>query len=251
MRRYRFNLHNRIIAYRPHYLPVAAGKRHALEKSTPHKSPHNNSSFNNKLYFHATRLRPATNHYLRILYVHTFINSEKGNITQIDKPIFPVMINSSQIQVGENWTITCPLQAYHNYHVYIYGAWVNTSSTAKTDYDIDVYDPSGNLESSHTEAAGFPEHLGSANDDSIFTPKQSGNYSFLIKNDARESAGAQQATFMIIENLECDQWYTSSVEGKGDDSQCSMRTSWAYEFVTNESTLEVHLRIPQTLDMYG
>ncbi|MCL5877852.1 MAG: hypothetical protein M1540_08590 [Candidatus Bathyarchaeota archaeon] len=190
----------------------------------------------------------TTNEYTQ--HVYTYINSERGNYTQIDKPIFPVMINNSQIQIGENWTITCPLEANHNYHVYCYGTWVDTSSAAKTDYDIYVYDPSGNLESPHTEAAGFPEHLGTTSDEPLFTPKQSGNYSFMIKNDARESQGTQQATFMVIENLECNKWHTSFVEGKDDNSQPSFRTSWSYEFVTNETKVEVYLKIPKTLDMY-
>ena len=183
-------------------------------------------------------------------HVHTQINTDKGNITQVDKPIFPIMINNSQIQIGESWTITCPLQAEHNYHVYIYGTWVNTSAAAKTDYDIYVYDPAGNMESSHTEAAGFPEHLGSTGDDTIFIPKQTGNYSFVIKNDDRESEGSQQATFMIIENLECNKWYSTSVEGKGANSLPGLRTTWAYEFVTNLSKVEVYLKIPDALDMY-
>jgi hypothetical protein len=183
-------------------------------------------------------------------HVYTYINSEHGNYTRIDKPIYPILINNSQIQIGENWTITCPLEANHNYHVYCYGTWVDTSSSAKTDYDIYVYDPSGNLESSHTEAAGFPEHLGTTSDDPLFTPKLSGNYSFVIKNDARESQGVQQATFMVIENLECNKWYTSFVEGKDSNSQSRFHTCWSYEFVTNESTVEIYLKIPDTLDMY-
>ncbi len=183
-------------------------------------------------------------------YVHNYINPETGNYTQLDKPIFPVLIENSQIQIGGNWTITCPLEADHNYHVYCYGAWVNTSSAAKTDYDIYVYDPAGTVESSHTEAAGFPEHLGSNRDDSIFTPKQSGNYSFTVKNDDRDSEGAQQATFMIIENLECNKWQTSFVEGKGAESTTSLHTCWSYEIVTNESKLEIYLKLPDTLDIY-
>ena len=190
----------------------------------------------------------TTQEYTR--YVHTFINSESGNYTLVEKPIFPVMINNSQIQIGRNWTIICPLEEGHNYHVYCYGAWVNTTSAAKTDYDIYVFNPQGNLESSHTEAAGFPEHLGTTTNDSLFTPKQSGNYSFVIKNDPRESEGAQQATFMIIETLESDKWFTQNVEGKADDNSPSYQTSWVYEFVTNNSKVELYVKVPETLDMY-
>ncbi|MGD6851453.1 MAG: hypothetical protein ACQCN6_05255 [Candidatus Bathyarchaeia archaeon] len=178
-----------------------------------------------------------------------FVHTGDG-FTQVDKPIFPVCVNSSQIQIGENWTVTCPLQAEHNYHVYCYGTWVNTSSAAKTDYDIYVYNPSGALESSHTEAAGLPEHLGTTANDALFTPAQSGNYSFVIKNDGRESKGSQQATFMIIENLECDQWYSRQVEGKQNGNQTGFYTSWAYEFLTEASKLELYIKVPQSMDMY-
>ncbi len=183
-------------------------------------------------------------------YVHSHISPNQANYTTIEKPIFPVMLNNSQIQIGQNWTIICPLLADHNYHVYCYGTWVDTSASAKTDYDIYVFNPQGELESSHTEAAGFPEHLGTTVDDSLFTPKQSGNYSFVIKNDARESEGAQQATFMVIETLECDKWYTHHIEGKADDNSPSFHTVWTYEFVTNETQVELYLRVPATLDMY-
>jgi hypothetical protein len=138
----------------------------------------------------------------------------------------------------------------HSYHVYCYGSWVNTSSAAKTDYDIYVYDPEGQLESEHTEAAGFPEHLGTSVNDALFTPSESGNYTFTIVNDARESKGAQQATFMIIENVECNLWQTHHAEGKNSSSSSDLRTCWAYEFVTNESSMQLWVKVPDTLDMY-
>jgi hypothetical protein len=181
----------------------------------------------------------------------THVHSSPGkNCTFLEKPMYPVMINSSQILIGGNWTIICQLQANHDYQVYIYGTWVNISSSAKTDYDIYVYNPQGNLESSHTEAAGLPEHLGTTTNDKFFTPAQSGNYSFVIKNDPRESEGTQQATFMIMENLETDKWYTSFVEGKDANSSSSFHTNWAYEFVTNQSKVELYINVPKTLDMY-
>jgi hypothetical protein len=193
----------------------------------------------------------TTNEYNRYVYTHLDTNSTGGgNYTTLDKPIFPVMINSSQIQIGANWTITCPLQADHNYHVYCYGKWVDTPAEAKTDYDISVYDPQGALESSHTEAAGFPEHLGTTLNDALFTPKQSGNYSFVIKNDARESQDAQAATFMIIEALECNHWYSIHLEGKGANDESRFETCKAYEFVTNNPEATVYVKVPDGLDMY-
>jgi hypothetical protein len=183
-------------------------------------------------------------------YVHTNFDSDLGNYTLLEKPIFPVLIANTTIPIGGNWTITCPLQTGHKYHVYCYGTWVNTSSTAKTDYDIYVFNPQGALESSHTEAAGLPEHLGTTSNDVFFTPQQNGNYSFVVKNDARESQGSQQATFMIIENLETDQWCTSYVEGKASDTSPHLHTCWSYEFITNESKVELYVKVPPTLDMY-
>jgi hypothetical protein len=184
-------------------------------------------------------------------YVHDPMDSAQGKFTTyIEKPIFPVMINNTQIPVGGNWTIICPLQADHSYHIYCFGTWVNTSFAAKTDYDIYVYDPQENLASSHTEAAGLPEHLGTTVNDPFFVPAKTGNYTFVLLNDLRESQGDQQATFMIIENLECDKWHTSYVEGKDDNSQSRFYTSWAYEFQTNATKLELYAKIPDTLDMY-
>src|SRR5208337_1081427 len=63
--------------------------------------------------------------------VQTNVNSIE-NYTYVDKPIFPVLINQSQILIGQNWTIICPLQENHNYHIYCIGSWINTSSAAST-----------------------------------------------------------------------------------------------------------------------
>ncbi len=182
-------------------------------------------------------------------YVRSFVSAE-GNCTYIEKPMFPVLINSSQIAIGGNWTIICPLTVGHNYHIYFYGLYINTSSVAKTDYDVYVYDPSGNLESTHTEAAGLPEHLGTNVSVALFTPNQSGNYTFFITNNPSDSMGAQQATFMIIETLQTDQWYTSNIDGTDDNNSRTANTAWAYEFVTNESYVSLYVKVANTLDMY-
>ncbi len=183
-------------------------------------------------------------------FVHTYLNSIKGNYTSVGKPMFPIYFNDSQIPIGSRWSITEPLVAGHNYHVYIYGDWVNNGSTPKTDYDIYVYDPRGILESEHTEAAGLPEHLGTRVNDTFFTPKTTGNYTFTVENDARQSNGTQAATFMAIENLECNQWTTATIEGNRPDGSSAVNTAWAYEFVTNASNIQITINVPNTLDMY-
>lgn len=173
-----------------------------------------------------------------------------GNWTYVSKPVFPVKINASQVPIGANWTYVYTLNENSSYHVYCYGDWIDYDpASAKTDYDIFVYDPLGEMESYHTEAAGLPEHLGTTVDQPFFTPKQSGNYSFLVKNDPRESQGAKAATFMLIEHVECNKWHQRYMEGKVNDKPVE-NTSWAYEFNTTSKHVEVWIDVPDTLDMY-
>ena len=173
-----------------------------------------------------------------------------GNWTYVNKPVLPVRINASQIPVGSDWTYVYPLEMGSAYRVYCYGDWIDYSPTLnKTDYDIFVYDPSGNLESYHTEAAGLPEHLGTTVDHPFFIPKQTGDYSFCVKNDARESDGAEAATFMVIEHVDSGRWYQRYMKGKVNDEPVE-RTTWAYEFNSTSSRVEVWVEVPDTLDMY-
>lgn len=182
-------------------------------------------------------------------YVHTYIEPQ-GNWTYLEKPLFPVLINESQVPIGQNWSIVCPLDANHSYHAYCYGGWINSGSDPRTDYDIYVYNPLGEMESYHTEAAGLPEHLGTAITEPFFVPRQTGNYTFVIANDARESNGTQRATFMIIESIECNTWHEHYVEGKNEGNMPVFNTSWAYEFYTNNQYIEVWVKVPESLDMY-
>lgn len=181
-------------------------------------------------------------------YVHT-VNNVSGGITYIEKPVFPFAIRNASIPISGEWRIICPLVADHSYHVYCYGDWVHTGPAPKTDYDIYVYDPLGLMESSHTEAAGLPEHLGTTVDSPYFKAKSTGNYTFIVTNDAKESNGTEPATFMIIENIECDQWYSQELKGKVN-SATVLQSSWSYEFMTNSSHLEIYVNVPNELDMY-
>lgn len=200
--------------------------------------------------FASVRAEAATERSEYGQFVKTYVNSERGNWTSVAKPMFPLYFNESQIGIGSNWSIVVPLVANHSYHVYCYGEWVNNGSAPKTDYDLYVYNPRGVLESEHTRAAGLAEQLGTRLGDTYFVPETSGNYTFVIVNDARQSNGAQQATFMVIENIECDKWYTQPIEGKRNDNLSSLKTSWAYEFVTDKPSVEIWIQVPPTLDMY-
>ncbi len=168
-----------------------------------------------------------------------------GNSTYVDKPVYPVMINASQIPIGESWTFIYHLNKGSRYHVYFIGDWIGS----KTDYDVYVFDPRGVLESVHTESAGLPEHLGDTVDDPFFTPKRTGDYYFVILNDPRESRGEDAATFMVIEHLECNRWYEKYIQGKVNFANVH-ETAWAYEFASDSERIEVWIDVPETLDMY-
>ena len=183
-------------------------------------------------------------------YVRSFVNQPPyGNWTYVEKPMFPVYFNQSAISVGSNWTIVSPLTANHTYHVYAFGEWVDQESNPSTDYDIYVYNPLGELEGYHTEAAGLPEHLGETVDEPFYTPTYSGNYSFVLRNDPRESNASEQATFMIIENVQINRWQKAYIKGKENDLPV-FNTSWAFEFAAESQRVEVKVKVPDTLDMY-
>ncbi len=171
------------------------------------------------------------------------------------KPMSPIKVNEGQIAVGNNWTYVCNLKAGAKYHIYFYGQWIDSTPLVdKTDYDIYVYNPFGQLESMHTESAGLPEHLGTAVNEPFFIPDYSGNYSILVKNDGKESKGAKGGTLMIIEHLECNQWYEVHMQGKDTDNDPAVDTYWAYEFTTTSGHVEVPVVVPDSpesiLDMY-
>jgi hypothetical protein len=172
-----------------------------------------------------------------------------GNWTYALRTANPIRINASQIQIGSNWTYIYPLEANQSYHIYCYGDWIDDGPLALTDYDVFVYNPMGQLVGYHTEAAGLPEHLGTSPDEPFFTPEFSGNYSFIVRNDPRESDSAEAATFMVIEHLNPNTWNNQFIEGK--QGNLSMEnTSWACEFLTNSNRIEIQIKVPDSLDMY-
>jgi hypothetical protein len=173
----------------------------------------------------------------------------QGEETYVSKPAFPVRINNSQISIGSNWTLIYSLQANNTYHIYFYGAWINNGSRPKTDYNVYVYNPLGELESIHTPSAGLPPHLGDNVSYPFFTPKYTGNYSFVIQNDPRESQAAQAGTFMLIRHVDTNEWYQQFIQGCVKNVPVE-NTSRAFEFMTASKHVEVDVQVPSTLDMY-
>jgi hypothetical protein len=173
------------------------------------------------------------------------LSSMMENRTYVEKPIYPMWINASQIPIGKTWTFIYRLNNGSRYHIYFMGDWIGS----KTDYDVYVFDPKGDLQSVHTEAAGLPEHLGDTVEDPFFTAEMSGDYYFVILNDPRESQGEDAATFMVIEHLECNRWYEKYIRGKVNFVNV-LETTWAYEFASDSERIEVWIDVPETLDMY-
>jgi len=216
------------------------GDNRTCETTIPHQEPGS----------HVSYMVEATDVLGQILVVNGTYRVGQIERTYLDKPMFPVYFNESQIAIGREWSVICPLEANHSYHAYCYGEWINTGSEPTTDYDIYVYDPAGQMVGYHTQSAGLPEHLGVTVGKPFFVPKQTGNYTFVISNNPFASKGAQQATFMIIEDAECNVWNQRYLEGMNSQNMQSLNTSWAYEFETDSPFVNVYVKVPETLDMY-
>jgi len=188
-------------------------------------------------------------YYILWLLFPVVVSAQQSINPYAGKPLYPIKILESDIPIGANGTYPIFLHENRMYHVYCYGKWVDFGSNPETDYDIYVYDPEGTLVASHTESAGLPEHLGNTVDQPFFTPQKTGNHTFTIKNDPRESRWAKEATLMAIEHIECNQLYKQSLQGKVDDNPIE-NTSWAYEFCTVSKHIEVWIDVPDSLDMY-
>jgi len=173
------------------------------------------------------------------------------NLTSIGKPVYPVMIDEGQISIGSTETFIYLLQVDHKYHIYLLGDWVDPVEHS-TDYDIFVYEASDaqpRFISSHTEAAGLPEQVGSDVHGRYFEPERTGNYYFCVRNDDSESSDAKAGTLMVIEHIEPNRWYSRHIRGKVEEEPVR-DTSWAYEFNTSADRIRVFVDVPDSLDMY-
>jgi len=177
--------------------------------------------------------------------------------TEVPKPVDPVFINDGNdtigIPAGDVWYLTYDLRLDRKYHVFLVGDFVINDTDPVTDYDIYTYLPNGQKYTTHTESAGLPEQV--ANDDAhqYFVPPQSGEYTFEIKQDDRDSENDSEpmsAIFMLIEHIDVNEWYSQSLDGRDSDDREKWDTSWGYEFNSTSPQIRVMVDVPTSVDMY-
>jgi len=181
-------------------------------------------------------------------------HEEANGQSDILKPVDPVFINDKEtilMDVGEEWSLSYPLEAGKRYHIFLVGDWINNGTEPLTDYDITSYDPYGDKISTHTESAGLPEQVANDGLHQYFVPEETGDYTFRIINDPRDSKNDQSAVFMVIEHIDTNVRYTQYLEGRDEQTDEEMLlTGWAYEFNTSSPSIRVYVDVPDTLDMY-
>jgi hypothetical protein len=145
--------------------------------------------------------------------------------------------------------LTYWLEAGNRYHIFLVGDWVSNETDA-TDYDIWVYNKNGIL-SRHTESAGLPEQVGNDAKNQYFCPPETGDYTFRIINDPKDSGGADAAVFMVIQHIEMNRRYSLELVGKyNPNDQYTSKAYHAYEFDTASENFELSINVPDSLDMY-
>ena len=144
--------------------------------------------------------------------------------TEVLKPIDPVFINDGndtiEIVAGNSWFLTYDLRLDREYHAFLVGDFVINDSDPVTDYDVYTYLPNGEDFTTHTESAGLPEQIANDAAHQYFVPPQSGEYTFEIRHDDRDSENETEplpAIFMLIEHIDVNEWYCQKLEGR--DSQ--------------------------------
>gem|GEM_PF-595451 len=165
----------------------------------------------------------------------------------------PRIIPENEIPLDQNRPrsidLTYFLEASNKYHIFLVGNWVSNETDA-TDYDIWVYNKNGIL-SRHTESAGLPEQVGNDAQNQYFIPSETGDYTFRIINDPKDSGGADPAVFMVMQHIEMNRRYTLELIGKyNPNDQYTSKAYHAYEFDTSAEDFELFVSVPDSLDMY-
>lgn len=182
---------------------------------------------------------------------------------KVPKPVDPVFINGGNdtIEIGplqewDSWRLKYDLKRDREYHIFLVGDFVINDTDPVTDYDIYTYLPGARVPeeryTTHTESAGLPEQVANDAAHQYFVPPQSGEYTFEIKYDDRDSENDREplpAIFMLIEHIDVNDWYSRELDGRELDLEI-VDTAYAYEFNTSSPQIRVKVEVPSSLDMY-
>ena len=202
---------------------------------------------------------------INVLARNHWIPTSTAPFYKAPKPVDPVFINdvNDTIKIGPNQESNSCFLEYdlirdHKYHVFLVGDFVINGTAPVTDYDIYTYlpnvpVPSDDPDTTHTESAGLPEQAFMNNvHHQYFVPSSSGEYTFEIRYDDRDSEEGTEplpAIFMLIEHIDVNEWYDQKLEGREGEDEV-WNTAWAYEINTSSPQIRVMVNVTDTLDMY-
>lgn len=173
------------------------------------------------------------------------------DVVYLDETLLPVFIEEGEIPLGEELVVYCPLVQWKEYHIYLIGEWLDFENPV-TDYDIIVYDPYNEKMLEASDSAGLPEQISTDKRHQFFIPEKSGVHKFVIKNDESDSEKAESAVFMIMEHIELDKGFRTLLQGRSPGVNTYEGAIYykCFEFDTDEPFFQVHLEVPENLEMY-
>ena len=198
---------------------------------------------------------------LLVLVIASSMSMREASAYDQIKPFEPQIINEGDIPNRGIYSTPVPKEyrcyvaRIPNFNIIVccVGDWI-TNSTDATDYDIEVRNPSNVIVSINTESAGLPEQVANDQKHQYFVPTQTGDYRFLIYNDPNDSAvgKADAAVFMIIEHLEMNTRYKTTLKGKPNVGAAYPEDYvMGYEFNTSEPEFLLYIDVPDPVPAEG
>jgi hypothetical protein len=149
----------------------------------------------------------------------------------------------ASVSAMNEWLDTDPAERTSTVNKPVDPVFINTGNDS-------ISIPSGAPFSSHTESAGLPEQVSTDDNHHYFVPEQSGEYTFRIVNDERDSENDETAILMVLEHVEVNTEYSQFLEGRDSNDNEVLYTGWAFEFNTSAPEIRIFVDVPSLLDMY-
>jgi hypothetical protein len=178
------------------------------------------------------------------------VSADTDSIT-LDETLEPIYFEEEEIPLGEELSVYAPLIEGKRYHILLIGEWLDFESPV-TDYDITIFNPDGEKVREASESAGLPEQIANDAEGQFFIPDSSGTYTFVIKNDETNSAGAQSAIFLIIEHIHMNKSHRTFLQGRSPEVDTYETAVYrkAFEFNTSNTFFKIQVDVPESLEMY-